>query len=58
MLFSALQIQYGTLSDYFTAVRAEVGAVPREFPSLTGDFFTYADRYVHVLECKCVWVGL
>ncbi|KAL7296620.1 hypothetical protein TKK_0010040 [Trichogramma kaykai] len=37
-----VKIQFGTLSDYFEAVRNEKSI--QEFPSLSGDFFTYADR--------------
>ena len=37
-----VQIQFGTLSDYFEAVRHEKSI--QEFPSLSGDFFTYSDR--------------
>ncbi|KAJ7544316.1 hypothetical protein O6H91_09G073800 [Diphasiastrum complanatum] len=46
------QIQFGTLEDYFSALRDEVEhdhnrhEAPR-FPSLSGDFFTYADRVQH-----------
>ncbi|KAL3680715.1 hypothetical protein R1sor_023671 [Riccia sorocarpa] len=41
-------VQFGTLEDYFSTLREETGAgqsnaVPG-FPSLSGDFFTYADR--------------
>lgn len=40
-----VQIQFGTLTDYFNAVRAEKKL--DQFPTLTGDFFTYADRADH-----------
>ncbi|KAB0803931.1 hypothetical protein PPYR_00901 [Photinus pyralis] len=40
-----VQIQFGTLTDYFNAVHAEKGY--DHFPSLSGDFFTYADRGDH-----------
>ncbi|KAF2897124.1 hypothetical protein ILUMI_09045 [Ignelater luminosus] len=40
-----VQIQFGTLTDYFNAVRAEKPL--SDFPTLTGDFFTYADRNDH-----------
>jgi hypothetical protein len=39
------QAQFGTLNDYFNAVREE--SKPDSFPSLSGDFFTYADRDDH-----------
>ncbi|XP_025832856.1 alpha-mannosidase 2 isoform X2 [Agrilus planipennis] len=39
------QVQFGTLSDYFDAVRADKSM--KEFPTLTGDFFTYSDRDDH-----------
>lgn len=48
-----VEAQFGTLADYFRAVReeAEGGAGGTEeqpfFPSLSGDFFTYADRDDH-----------
>ncbi len=50
-------VQFGTLSDYFEALRASSppdgrnSLVPAELPMLTGDFFTYADRYVCVSVC-------
>lgn len=40
-----VQAQFGTLTDYFRALRAEMSI--SEFPSLSGDFFTYADRDDH-----------
>ncbi|XP_063231157.1 alpha-mannosidase 2 [Bacillus rossius redtenbacheri] len=40
-----VQAQFGTLSDFFDAVRDEMS--PLQFPSLSGDFFTYADRDDH-----------
>lgn len=40
-----VQAQFGTLTDYFNALHKEkkVG----DFPILSGDFFTYADREDH-----------
>lgn len=40
-----VEAQFGTLSDYFEAVKAEKSV--DQFPSLSGDFFTYADREDH-----------
>ncbi|XP_034950433.1 alpha-mannosidase 2 [Chelonus insularis] len=37
-----VHIQFGTLTDYFDAVRRELNI--NELPSLSGDFFTYADE--------------
>lgn len=37
--------QFGTLSDYFNALHEEKAI--NEFPTLSGDFFTYADRENH-----------
>ncbi|VVC94818.1 unnamed protein product [Leptidea sinapis] len=39
------EVQFGTLSDYFKAVHEEVKL--SDFPVLSGDFFTYADRNQH-----------
>lgn len=43
--------QFGTLADYFAALYSSVksveGSRPPEFPTLSGDFFTYADRDDH-----------
>ena len=45
------QGKFGTLSDYFAAVYEETktkpGRTPTDFPSLSGDFFSYADRDDH-----------
>lgn len=45
------EIKFGTLQDYFHAVFEREGVQPGEhppgFPSLGGDFFTYADRNDH-----------
>ncbi|XP_023714691.1 alpha-mannosidase 2 [Cryptotermes secundus] len=40
-----VEAQFGTLKDYFNAVREE--SMPEGFLSLSGDFFTYADRDDH-----------
>ena len=40
-----VQIQYGTLTDYFDELFREKSR--EDFPSYTGDFFTYADRENH-----------
>lgn len=46
-----VEAQFGTLSDYFRAVHEESDSPGGEeqeiFPSLSGDFFTYADRDDH-----------
>ena len=45
------QVKFGTLSDYFVALRERAGAapekVPPHYPVLSGDFYTYADRDDH-----------
>lgn len=45
------KVQFGTLSDYFNALYkatdAEPGSQPKDFPALSGDFYTYADREDH-----------
>ncbi|XP_054262638.1 alpha-mannosidase 2 isoform X2 [Macrosteles quadrilineatus] len=40
-----VQAQFGTLSDYFDAIQREKPV--EQYPSLSGDFFTYADRDDH-----------
>ena len=52
-----LQVRFGTLTDYFSALRERAGAVsqrpntaqhmPAGYPVLSGDFYTYADRDDH-----------
>lgn len=39
------EVQFGTLQDYFKALHEEVKI--SDFPVLSGDFFTYADRNEH-----------
>ncbi|KAG1662157.1 Alpha-mannosidase 2 [Nymphon striatum] len=42
-----VQIQFGTLNDYFSAMHKDSEGTTDDsiqFPSLSGDFFTYADR--------------
>lgn len=45
------EVQFGTLEDYFNALREEAksktGSEVGLFKSLSGDFFTYADRDDH-----------
>ena len=40
-----VEAKFATLQEYFDSVKKEKG--PEEFPSLSGDFFTYADREDH-----------
>ncbi|CAI9740124.1 alpha-mannosidase 2x-like [Octopus vulgaris] len=46
-----VKIKFGTLSDYFNAIykkhKIAPGDPPPNIPSLSGDFFTYADRDDH-----------
>lgn len=46
-----VKAQFGTLSDYFSAVYkangVPEGSRPADFPVLSGDFFAYADREDH-----------
>lgn len=46
-----LQGQFGTLSDYFNALYSSTNTLPGNAPpdilSLSGDFFSYADRDDH-----------
>lgn len=41
-----VEAKFGTLQEYFDSVRSEREGVS-DFPSLSGDFFTYADRDDH-----------
>lgn len=49
-----MQVQFGTLGDYFSAVRQATDPsrdnqlIPAAFPTLSGDFFTYSDRLVMI----------
>lgn len=54
-----VNVKFGTLSDYFTAVRQRTPGAPahsitpgaKTFPTYHGDFFSYSDRIDHY------WVG-
>lgn len=37
------ELQFGTLSEYFDAMKKELGG-GKKLPALVGDFFTYADK--------------
>ncbi|CDW55051.1 Glycosyl hydrolases family 38 protein [Trichuris trichiura] len=39
-----VQVQFGTLEDYFSALELETRERKIDFPTLSGDFFSYADR--------------
>ncbi|XP_013106959.1 alpha-mannosidase 2 [Stomoxys calcitrans] len=39
-----VEAKFGTLQEYFDAVHEEQRQKARTFPTLSGDFFTYADR--------------
>ena len=43
-VYFCLQISFGTLSDYFNAVKENEYAIEQKIPTLSGDFFTYTDR--------------
>ena len=51
-VFLIFQVQFGTLGDYFTALRQATDPsrdnplIPAGFPTFSGDFFTYSDRLV------------
>ncbi|XP_024154787.1 alpha-mannosidase 2 isoform X3 [Oryzias melastigma] len=42
-----IKARFGTLSDYFSALHRHLGAADSSLPTLSGDFFTYADRDDH-----------
>lgn len=42
-----IKARFGTLSDYFSALRRRLSAAGSTLPTLRGDFFTYADRDDH-----------
>ncbi|XP_035523472.1 LOW QUALITY PROTEIN: alpha-mannosidase 2-like [Morone saxatilis] len=42
-----VKARFGTLSDYFEALRRRLNAAGTTLPTLRGDFFTYSDRDDH-----------
>lgn len=50
-LVTIIQVKFGTLTDYFDALRERAGGnvdgPPSGYPVLSGDFFSYADRDDH-----------
>ncbi len=45
-----IEARFGTLQDYFGALRSNAAESIEHFPSLSGDFFTYADVSQHVMN--------
>ena len=48
-----MKARFGTLSDYFDAIwkktGVKAGTQPPDYPTLSGDFYTYADRFVKII---------
>lgn len=42
-----VDVRFGTLSDYFELLKEQSEKKKKRFETLTGDFFTYADRQDH-----------